>query len=55
MVQVDDDPPEWEDTFADIGIDGFVREVAYDEDAAPTHTLYYDYTPPFVDCALANR
>lgn len=55
LIQLDDDVPEWDDTLADIGVDGFVREVAFDEEAEPTHTIYYDYTPPFVDCALANR
>ena len=55
LVQDDDDPPDWDDTLEDAGIEGSFREIAEDEDALPTHVLYYDYRPPFVDCALVNR
>jgi len=55
LVQDDDDPPDWDDTLEDAGIEGSFREIASDEDAPPTHVLYYDYRPPFVDCALVNH
>ena len=40
---VDDVTASRDDTFEDAGIEGSFREIAMDEDAPPTHILYYDY------------
>eukprot|EP00035_Acanthoeca_spectabilis_P026337 m.462289 g.462289 ORF g.462289 m.462289 type:complete len:167 (-) comp22576_c0_seq1:359-859(-) len=46
------DPLDLDDTLLDIGVEPFTADEANDGD--PTHTIYYDYQPPIVNCAIAN-
>lgn len=52
LVQTNEDDVEWDDTLDDFGVEGRMKQEAYD--GPPTHTFYYDYCPVALDCSLLN-
>eukprot|EP00039_Didymoeca_costata_P014996 m.248471 g.248471 ORF g.248471 m.248471 type:complete len:169 (-) comp16133_c0_seq27:1734-2240(-) len=49
----DDEELELESSLSDIGLEG-VPKKEVETHETPTSTLYYDYMPPYLDCALIN-